>query len=94
MKYSDRLTGHFNRWLVDPDSGVLIDDAGNEYGITEIRSIFFNRQLITSLVGNSYDPKVVSLVRHLEKKIEATKLPVVTVSWGDGHQEKLSHPYG
>lgn len=91
MALTNQLTGLFENWLIDPDIGVLFDDSGNSYDLNEIRSIFFTRQLVSTLTGQEKCNPVVSLKQHLETKIRATQIPEVTVKWGDGTELILTH---
>lgn len=84
------LKGVFEGWLVDEDTGLIYDDGGNEYKIGEIRSLFFVRQWMYESGG--YHGRIRNLKDHLEKKIEQTKLPEVTIDWGEV-QEKYVHPF-
>lgn len=92
-KYSKELSGPFEGWLVDPtDGGVLYDSDGNHYYINEIRSIFFTRQLIESLTGHR-PSSVVSMKNALEKRIAASKMPKIVITFGDGEQIEVQHPF-
>jgi len=90
MALTNQLTGLFENWLVDPNKGVLFDDSGNSYDLNEIRSIFYTRQLISTLTGHEKCNPVISLKQHLETKIRAAQVPEVTVKWGDGTELTLT----
>ena len=90
MNYTKYLEGSFDGWVCDTVNNCLVDDAGNSYSIDEIRAIFYTRQLIANLTG-SKGAKLTSLKKHLEDKIRATQLPVVTIEWSDGRKSIVNH---
>ncbi len=95
MKYHTDLDGAFSGWVCSHEHGLLFDSDGNAFHKDEIRAIFFNRQLIDALTGSEANPKVVSLIQHLESKIKAVRAPRISVDWGDGYSQDMKHPlYG
>jgi len=57
-------------WMFDND--LIIDPDGNSYHIDEIRAIFWNRQLISTLTGTR-PSNIASLKTHLDRRIKATQ---------------------
>lgn len=64
----------------------LIDDAQNKYNIKDIRSLFYQRQLHSSLVGNKSD--IVCLKNALEKKLKDAECEIVINLINDGESLK------
>ena len=86
----NNLKGSFKGWYVLEDQGVIYDNEGNHYYKDEIRSIFFQRQLHKTLMGDQYEIK--SLKKQLEKKLKDIALPSITIEWGEV-QERYVHPH-
>ena len=94
-QYINKLINEFEGWSISIDEPILFDPEGNHYHLDEIRSIFFTRQFMNSTRGTLYDRTVITLKEHLESKILAVEAPTVTVDWGDGRQQVITHPkYG
>lgn len=89
---SRELSGLFEGWTCSPREGVLYDSGSNHYGLDEIRSIFYLRELVTELTGGNEARTVESLKLHLAAKIEATRTPRIAIIWGDGEIQTLMHP--
>lgn len=85
-----KLNGQFEGWIVNQPEGILIDADGNSYDKDEIRALFYFRQWKNDFEGAN--GRISSLKEHLERKIENTKLPEVTIDWGD-IQERYIHPH-
>ena len=85
-----RLNGMFQGWVVDEENGKIFDEANNDYDVSEIRALFYFRQWQNNFEGRN--GRIASLKEHLEKKIERTKMPKVTIDWGDV-QERYIHPH-
>jgi len=85
-----RLSGKFEGWVVDPDEGMIWDDANNSYDLGEIRAIFYTRQFMFDQMGNK--PLIRTLRQVLDDKISATQVPSIRIDWGDGSSEIVTHP--
>lgn len=87
----NRWTPEYFRWLQGVrvpetwkgwtfESGLLYDDTGKPYKQSEIKEIYWNRQIIREINGDSL--KVRSLKKELERRIELNKMPEVVIKWG------------
>ncbi|MGH1542600.1 MAG: hypothetical protein ACRBHB_19415 [Arenicella sp.] len=85
-----KLNGQFEGWIIDEEKGLLYDDGNNEYTIGDVRSIFYQRQLTNSVIGQDYQIK--SLKSHLERKIADVACPTIEIDWGDGRKQIVKHP--
>ena len=84
------LKGKFEQWTIDEEKGLIWDDGNNEYTLGDVRSLFYQRQLHNTLLGQQFNIR--SLKSILDKKIKAIKTPIITIDWGDGTVQEIKHP--
>ena len=60
------IPSEWHGWRFDEE--FLIDDANNKYHINDIRALFFQRQLHSTLMGNKSD--IFCLKTALERKLK------------------------